>query len=527
MGILSYIKKRLSGQKQIDDSKEKSIDFNNDSNNNEISLDITSKIEPVTEDRKIYEENFPEIKERAENGEALFMTDLGLCYNQGWGTPIDKDKALYWTQKAAEHKDPMGLHNLGVHYRDGDHVPIDLKKARECFLEASNLGLSRSSNDLGVMYYLGQGVDKNYEIAAKWYKKAIEQDNPFHLAFKNLAYLYKHGLGVKQDIFETLTLLDKGSKVGSYQCEELLRIELFNLYIEGVSLYYGKHSNPSEKEKGASYIYFAADLVFIPAMKWAFSNKVNHGKSIIMNKVFWDLPCIDYVEITRIMIHNPHISKFQDILQRTKDGVQNGNRDDMCYLALIKLFVKSFEDDSVDVIDLLNQSAKLGYTTALFWLGYCYENGFIVEQNMELAKSYYFGVIQRGYSEYLWLNTELLGISDNDRALAESHLHLSQILFNEGKNDEAKSFLALNYGECKNHVQSVLQIGKIYLAEGNLEEAFKAFNYCIHYKCAEAAFEVAKYYLDINDKQQFKQHCFNAILFGSIPAVGLWLENQE
>lgn len=530
MGILSYIKKRLSSQEQIDDSNEKPIDcMNNNSNNHEvISLDITSNIEHVTEDQRFYEERFLEIKERAEKGEALFMTDLGLCYNQGWGTPIDKDKALYWTKKAAELKDPMGLHNLGVHYRDGDHVPKDFMKARECFLESSNLGLSRSSNDLGVMYYLGQGVEKNYEIAAKWYQKAIEQDNPYHLAFKNLAYLYKQGLGVEKNILESFRLLDEGGKIGSQTCIYLLSLELFETYVHGISYYYGLGGH-EDKDKGLSLILTAFEYSYAPAVIWINTNKrgiINQYSSI--DDMINEFPGLDYVDYVKMRVNN--LSDFDE--RETIKGAARGEVDELCYLALMKLFMCSSAYENEDAIDLLTRSAQGGYNMALFWLGYCYEHGLEVKKDINEAKKYYLEVVNRGTTEGMWTINKLLFSpifknSDIDRGLAESHYRLASIAFYENNISEALNLLNVNYGNCSRHIPSVYLLGIMNLVAGNFEDALKQLSFCEANKSSDAAIILAKYSISVNDYSLFEKYCRNAIVYGSIPAVSLWLENKR
>ena len=47
------------------------------------------------------------------------------------------------------------------------------------------------------MYYLGEGVDKNYSETFKWAQKAAAQDEP--AAHAQLATLYLNGEGVSQD----------------------------------------------------------------------------------------------------------------------------------------------------------------------------------------------------------------------------------------------------------------------------------------------------------------------------------------
>ena len=48
------------------------------------------------------------------------------------------------------------------------------------------------------MYYQGQGVQRNYREAAKWYQKAADQN--YALAQFNLALMYYEGQGVEKSI---------------------------------------------------------------------------------------------------------------------------------------------------------------------------------------------------------------------------------------------------------------------------------------------------------------------------------------
>jgi len=51
----------------------------------------------------------------------------------------------------------------------------DYKTAYRLFKPLAEQGLPLAQYNLGVMYYNGQGVPKDYAEAAKWYRKAAEQ----------------------------------------------------------------------------------------------------------------------------------------------------------------------------------------------------------------------------------------------------------------------------------------------------------------------------------------------------------------
>jgi TPR repeat protein len=55
-----------------------------------------------------------------------------------------------------------------MYYR-GMAVTQDIRQAEEWFLKAAVQGNAGSQNNLGVLYELGDGVQRNYSKAVKWY----------------------------------------------------------------------------------------------------------------------------------------------------------------------------------------------------------------------------------------------------------------------------------------------------------------------------------------------------------------------
>lgn len=62
-----------------------------------------------------------------------------------------------------------------------------------------------AQNNLGVCYQTGEGVEKNYAEAVKWYRKAADQNDA--LAQVNLAGCYAQGIGVTKDLSEAYAWL--------------------------------------------------------------------------------------------------------------------------------------------------------------------------------------------------------------------------------------------------------------------------------------------------------------------------------
>jgi len=80
-------------------------------------------------------------------------------------------------------------------YQEGDY-----EKAREAWLPIAEDGHGAAQRNLGVLYFLGQGVDLDHAAAVQWFRRAAEQETP-ESALK-LAVMYANGHGIERDLVE-------------------------------------------------------------------------------------------------------------------------------------------------------------------------------------------------------------------------------------------------------------------------------------------------------------------------------------
>ena len=73
----------------------------------------------------------------AEKGYPLAECQVGYFYHEGLGVEPNSEKALYWTQRAAEHGDRDGQCNLAWFYEEGIHVLADPEKAKFWYKQAA------------------------------------------------------------------------------------------------------------------------------------------------------------------------------------------------------------------------------------------------------------------------------------------------------------------------------------------------------------------------------------------------------
>jgi tRNA A-37 threonylcarbamoyl transferase component Bud32 len=107
-------------------------------------------------------------------GDVRAMLALGETYFEKG----DKQREMYWYQKAAEKGDVLGMLDLAGIYEAG-----------------------------------GSGVPPNYELAAQWFRKAAAHNSSS--ATYSLAQMYEQGRGVPRDLKEARRLYQRAADMGS------------------------------------------------------------------------------------------------------------------------------------------------------------------------------------------------------------------------------------------------------------------------------------------------------------------------
>lgn len=106
-------------------------------------------------------------------------------------------QALVQLRDLGNRGDVIAQFNLGVIYGNGDGVSKDTELAAQWYRKAAEQGDAGAEYQLGWMYDAGEGVARNDALAAQWYRKAAERGNAD--AEFSLASLYREGRGVPKD----------------------------------------------------------------------------------------------------------------------------------------------------------------------------------------------------------------------------------------------------------------------------------------------------------------------------------------
>jgi TPR repeat protein len=220
-----------------------------------------------------------ELKPLAEQGDADAQFNLGSLYYQGRGVSQDHSEALRWIRKAAEQGHVYAqvtigsIHSEGVPgviqkdypralmwfvfaAAQGDMEAMELRDAMASRMtptqiaEAQKLAREFKPQDVytktlqelkargdqgdadaqfkvGLIYYMGQGVLRDYLEALAWFKKAALQNNPY--AQYNVGYMCEKGEGTPQDYVEAAKYYRQAAQRGN----RLAQYTLGYLYEKG------------------------------------------------------------------------------------------------------------------------------------------------------------------------------------------------------------------------------------------------------------------------------------------------------
>ena len=188
-------------------------------------------------------------RKAAEQGHITAKYHIGYCYEHGFGVDVNEDEAIKWYINVVKY----GLEKID---REGLRYNEQLAKIKEYKIEdakyrllyrwqekheidwlikVAQYGYAEAQEELGHCYEIGCQVKKDYTIAAKWYQKAVEQNN--NRAKYRLARLYALGKGLKKST-------DKAKELVRYNYN-WRDDDSYNI---GIQLYYGKDVEQSYED---------------------------------------------------------------------------------------------------------------------------------------------------------------------------------------------------------------------------------------------------------------------------------------
>ena len=125
----------------------------------------------------------------------LGMRQMAQRYYDHEGGAYIRDKAFFWSQRAADNGDIESQLWMGDYYADTDH--LNGMMALKWYGKAAAAKEIRAYYGIGELYEQGRGIPQDYVQAAKWYEKAGREG--LNAAQYHLGQFYAQGKGVSYD----------------------------------------------------------------------------------------------------------------------------------------------------------------------------------------------------------------------------------------------------------------------------------------------------------------------------------------
>lgn len=176
---------------------------------------------------------------------SYFFYYANELYDQG-----EKGEAFEFYRRAAETGEPRAFFWAGYSYELGDGVPKDAARAAQYYQQALEAPIHEKvnpANRMGMCYYDGRGVERDYAKAFQLLKWAEDHGGPAMLYY--LGACYANGQGTRQDYAKAFTYLERID----WNCHPAFYL-LGRMYCNGLGV-------PMDIAKGVEYLQKAGDYV--------------------------------------------------------------------------------------------------------------------------------------------------------------------------------------------------------------------------------------------------------------------------
>lgn len=316
----------------------------------------------------------------AKSNEPTCVFTLGLIYEEGDGVQKNILKAVDWYQKGAQAGIPSCLYNLGKLIINKE-ISGEEEKGFNLIQQAAESGYSFAQNYMGRAYRFGWYVNANPVRATNWFTKAAEQNMPD--AMCNLGDMYSYEDGLTIDYEKAFYWYEKAAETKHSRA----LTELGDMYYagKGVRQDYQKAMEYYQKACDEGYPYAFYSLGF---MYWK-------GQGTLPDKE----KAQEYLSQAAAMGNE---SAFQLLNRMDHESEEEKDIDPFARQAYLEAQQALADKETEKYINLLSQSANLGYVQALNDLGDLYFNGELAPKHMGKAYEYFLKASQNGsgYGSY-------------------------------------------------------------------------------------------------------------------------------
>ena len=326
----------------------------------------------ICEEQKQYDRAFEYYKNGAEKEDANCQFQLAMFYEDGKSIQQDTNKALYWYEKSSNNGNNAALNNIGVLYECQFN---DLEKAFTYYLEASNQGCDKGTENVAKSLIERKGTSQDIDKGIEMLKNCLDTDD---------IYKYWKEIRLKKDIenidIVSLKVLQCAAEGNNSEAQFLMylyckdseeRIKWLNKAAEqdNPEALYNLHfmylipDNPQhDKQKAYRLLTRSAEL----------------GNSVAQYDLGWQL--FDGSDMER---------DYEKAFYWLKKAYENDEYGAKAYLGKCYLYGYGVEKDESKGITLLKESCNECEKNGMLFLAEAYENGAGVEKDLNHAYKNY------------------------------------------------------------------------------------------------------------------------------------------
>lgn len=375
-------------------------------------------------------------------------------------TPQDLETARIRLEQEAETGNVLAIYDLGRIYSLGLGIEKNSDTADEYYVKAlagfqqveSSKAWKYTEYRIGKMHAAGQGTDQDYQKSAEWFQLSAEKK--YKYAQYSLGALYHRGQGVEQDLYKAFELYLKSAKQGFPYAD----FEVAKMYRDGIGT--DKDEIKSRQHFQRAFEGFerleqtSKDDKIQYRLGWMLQNGVGVELDLIKAKDYYQKSAkmgnaFSSFALAKMVLKEE--TPEPDELKKAIEFLQSvADRDDVSLIdiknsaaySLGKLFLegKVVANNIAQAIHYFDTSNEYGNPWASYQLGKLYLQGKEMPKNIEKAIQYLASSAEAGnpFSQYLLGKTFLLGKDvTKDKEQAIKWLSLSA----EQGNEYAKFFL--------------------------------------------------------------------------------------
>lgn len=317
----------------------------------------------------------------------------GNIYHEESGILQCQDIRTELFLQLAERGDLQAQYVLGLCYQYGlGGLEKDYELAKRYFKQAAELDNASAQSGLARMYLNGIGVKQDDKMALLWFEKAVTQE--LASAQNTLGWMYNTGRGVEEDLVQAVEWYRKSAEQGNVVAQN----NLGNMYRDGKGVsqddkeaveWYRKSAeqNYSDGQLNLGWMYErgrGVDQSDIEAVEW-YRKSAEQGNAMAQNNLGF------------MYQYGRGISQdYEKAVEWYRKAVKQGNINAQGNLGYMYHHGTGVAMDYVKAFELYRCAAEQGSNWSQAQLAYMYQYGYGVTANSEIAKKWYRKAAENG-----------------------------------------------------------------------------------------------------------------------------------